>query len=206
MSNKKSRSQALHDKPQLVPFHAFGTATLVAGQNAINLCPNTFAGPNSIADAYALYRFREVDFRLHPGQTRSGDSAAAMIPGAVDTPPSSLSQIGEVLNSCLLGVNATVPTEWVRCRKEDMSSYDTWYKTQFGTPDPIDEVQAAIYFVGNGVNVLLYEVRGVIEFKNRLSISNTPMLKKEQLMKMLLCRELSATSPVKSSNKPTAGV
>jgi len=173
----------MHDRVRDEVFRYVAQVTQTAGAASLNIAPGSFPRLNSIADSYSLYRFKELRYRILPNTTISGLQSASYLPGAVDTPPSTTTTINEIVSTTVLGQRQTNPSDWVVLRAGDLSGYLSWYKTVIGTPDPIDEVQGAIYIVGNGVEVCTLEIRGVCSFKNQVATANTPMLREVLLRK-----------------------
>jgi hypothetical protein len=191
---------------QRMNFHSIGRPTLSSGTSQLSVSPSLFSRAASIADTYALYRFVELDFRLHPDSTLTGMQTAAFLPGVTDAPPANFGNAGEVIKSVALGARATVPTEWVRCNMRDLSSYMSWYKTIAGTPDADVEAQGLIALTGSSADVVCYEIRAVIEFRDPVASANTPMVK-EQLMRKereRILKVLAIGLPVKQ--EPTSPI
>ncbi len=190
-----------HNKPVRVPFHALVSQTLSTGSGSVGLGPAQFTRPAAIAEVYELYRIPELEFRLHPDTASNGIQVAAMIPGVVDTPPTTFVTASESLNACVLGQRSSQPTEWVKCQSRDLMSYMSWYKTVIGSPDTDVEIQGAIYLVGGSTDTIKLEVRGVFEFKNPVGPGQTPMVRelvlareRERILKILASSPSSTTA------------
>lgn len=172
-----------HEQSRVEPFHFHTSTALVAGATSVNVAPASFPRMAIVADSFALYRVTELEYRLLPAGTITGNQAAGYIPGAVDTPPSTVIQLSETLESVILPIRQTVPTNWAKLQWADLKSYLPWYKSVIGTTDPVDEIQGTIFFCGSGTETVSYEVRGIFEFKNPISASNTPMLREQKILK-----------------------
>ncbi len=162
-----------HNKVERVPFHYYTSITLSSGAGSMNLQPSSFPRLGIVADTYALYRFTEVAYRIRDGAGTS-DQVVSYLPGAVDTPPAANAANSEALNSVILGVGETVPSDWARLKWLDLKGYLPWYKTVVGTPDPIDEIQGAFFATGTGAETVKVEFRGVCEFITPVNNGSTP--------------------------------
>ncbi len=169
------------NKIERVPFHFFTSITLSAGAGSANLAPATFPRLAILADTYALYRFVSLNYRIRDGNGTS-DQVVSYLPGAVDTPPALNAANSEALNSVILGVGETVPSDWARLKWADLKGYLEWYKTVVGTPDPVDEVQGAIYATGTGSETVKIEFRGVCEFCTPINSGSTPAMRRERMV------------------------
>ncbi len=191
-----------HEKPVKVPFHYIKAYTLSGGATSENVAPASFPRLGTIADGYALYRFTELKYRIVPDSTITARQTACYIPGAVDTPPSSSSQASEILEAVCLGTRQTTPSDWGKCQPRDLTSYLPWYKTVVGSPDPIVEIQGALFMVGTGTEQVVVEYRGICEFKNPIDTASTPQLRQEKLLAMereRLLRILASGGPTSST-------
>ncbi len=59
-------------KVESYPFHFTQAVNLAVGVGSVSLAPASFTRLLSIADNYALYRFVELRFRLHPSNASNG--------------------------------------------------------------------------------------------------------------------------------------
>lgn len=170
----------------IIPFHTYSHANLVASTNQILVQPSASLSPRCFAeaDAWAHFRVKMLKFRLHPF-TRTGDLLVGYVGGVQDTSPASLTQVGELLPSAILGMTATVPTEWVNVTGSELAGPFPWYKSVPGTADPTEESPGVIVLYGGGTDGFTLEIKGVIEFKTAVATGNTP-LERERILK---CRE-----------------
>ncbi len=162
------------------PFHGIVSATLTAGVQQLLLNPSVLSGVGfsrfgSVADNYAHYRVKTLKFRLFPRGSVTTDSAAGYIGGVQDTPPSTNAQVLELLPSCVLGGDQTVPTEWVNVPPKDLAGPLPWYKSVTGGADGTEEQPGAIFVTSGGAtDPYLLEIRGLYEFKTAVAPANTP--------------------------------
>jgi hypothetical protein len=203
--SNKNRNLEYHEKVERIPFHSAITGVMSGGSGSFNIAPATFGRLNTVADTYALYRFSDLRFRMRPMATRSTLQSAAYLPGAVDTVPSTPNANAEALESVVLGATEVVPTEWAVVKNRDLMSYLPWYKTIVGSPDPIIEIQGAIFLNGTGTDAYAVEVRGICDFKSPINTASTPMLARQALIRKererllyLLTSGSTATSGVAS--------
>ncbi len=196
-------ARVTHNKVESVRFHSFLNTTINAGAPVQALINPTLSGHlQTIGDTFELYRFTELWFRLQAPATanQGGGTTAAYLPGVTDTYPTTATTNLESLNGCYLSVRATVPTEWVRLNRKDLSGYQPWYKTVQGTPEVADEVQGVINFTGSSSDVVLCEFRGVVEFKNPVNAASTPAERRAKALEMQRKKLLSIlASPAETS-------
>ncbi len=179
---------------QMCPFHSFIPVALVAGAGVISVSPNsTLSTRSSVeADAWAHFRVRSFAVRLHPpASSVTNPQAIGYVGGVQDTPPSTLSQIMELLPSTVISQETTVPTEWVRPSKADLAGAFPWYKTQNGAADLTETAPGQMVYAGTSTDTVFIEVRGVFEFKTAVSTGNTP-LEARLALECRLAREATA--------------
>lgn len=160
---------------ETLPFHVVTSFALVAGAQNISVVPGALS-PRAgvIADTWAHYRIRSLKFRLHPTAASANSTIAGFCGGVQDTAPGTIPQIGELIPSCLLAGDTTVPTEWVKVPKADLAGPLPWYKSVLGGADATEEQPGTICFAGTGTETVLVEARGVYEFKTSVNTGNTP--------------------------------
>ncbi len=161
----------------VVPFHTLINTTLTAGAVGILLNPNGLSNAGRLlteADSWAHFRIKKLSFRLHPSSTITGPQAAGLVGGNQDVPPATLAAVMELIPSTFLGVRSTVPTEWVRVAKNDLSGPLPWYKSIAGAADTTEEAPGQLVVAGTGTEGFTLEIRGVVEFKVAVSAANTP--------------------------------
>jgi len=163
----------------VVPFHTFvSTALSGGGLLSFSLAPNATVSPRSLieADAWAHFRVKAFAFRLHPSASAvTGIQQGGYVGGVQDTTPATSAAIGELLPSVVLVPKQSVPTEWVRPSKSELSGPLPWYKTIPGAADPTEESPGSVCFVGGLTDVINIEMRGSFEFKTAVATANTPM-------------------------------
>lgn len=196
-----------------MPFHGAAGKALVAGAANFALNPNalSFVASRLLveADVWAHFRVRSFEFRLHHGAT-TGDMAAGFVGGVQDTIPATVTQICELLPAVYYGVTYTKPSDWVRVSKKELAGPLPWYKTVPGSADPTEELPGYICLAGASTDTLIFECRGVLEFKTAVSSSNTPAMVKlrEEMRKERVREEQIAARKgllrVLSSAAPTA--
>jgi hypothetical protein len=203
-SETKSLNSQRHDRVESIVFHDLIRTTLSAGVGGATIVPTQFNTITTVSDAFALYRFSRLEFRLIPDGARTQTQVAGYYPGTTDTLPSTQPQVAETLSSCVLGATQTIPSEWVRLNASDLKGYLPWYKTKVGTPANEFEIQGNVYTVGSGSESYCLEIRGICELKNQLSVSQTPMVRdrlgKEDRDRLLAL--LNVSLPAQNTSKP----
>ena len=162
----------------IVPFHTVLNASFTAGAAAISVSPNTSLSPTRLpaaADEWAHFRVKSLSFRLHPRTSVTADQVAGFVGGTQDTLPATLLQVGELIPSVPLGGDSTVPTEWVRCSRQELAGPFPWYKSVVGGADPTEESPGYLVIVGSATDNYMLEVRGEFEFKTAIATGNSPV-------------------------------
>ncbi len=159
-----------------VPFRVLQTTTLAAGLGTIVLSPSSGFSPRlqSVGDNYQLYRVKNLRFRL-PYQGAANSCAVGFVPDFVDTPPSTIALVGELMHRVYWPSGQTVPTEWQPVGQEDLHGALPWYKCMGGSPTSWEEQVGCLYIVGTGTQQVITEIEGTYEFKGSLDAANTPM-------------------------------
>ncbi len=163
---------------QVLPVHGVVSVTLAAGTTLTQLSPQGLGSLltrlASEADNWAHFRWNSFKFRVHHGAL-TGDVAVGFCGGMQDTAPSTKNQVAELLPSTYYGSTYTKPSEWVNISTADLRGPFPWYKALNGTADTTEEAPGNLHFAGTGTDVVVIEVRGVIEFKTSVAPANTPM-------------------------------
>lgn len=178
----------------LVPFHLYNRQAMTSGVLTLLATP-TILSPRAgtEADAWAHFRIKSFKFRLHATGGVSNDMAGGWVGGVQDTPPATVAAVSELIPSCILSGDTTVPTEWVTVPRKDLSGPLPWYKSIAGAADPIEESPGALIVAGAGSDVAGIEYKGVFEFKTSVGTGNTPLQRKlhAQLREEKLAAEIS---------------
>lgn len=170
------------DRIVRVPFHVF-QANTGATTYAIVLQPASFQRELAVADAFELYRFVELGFRLVPGSSGVGACAAGYLPGITDTAPATVGAVGGILKSVMLGSLQSVPSSWCKLGYAELRGFMNWYKSIAGTPDPADEQQGTIYFAADATAVAFtVEIFGICEFRGAAPTGSTPAMRLEAIL------------------------
>lgn len=159
-----------------IPFKAFLSNTFTSSTQLL-LTPTITPRLTAIADDYDEYRFEKLRFRVRDSSGATGHQMACYIPGIVDTPPSNLAQIGEVLNTVGVTTGETVPSQWADIPKGVLSGMHNWYKSVAGAPAAAEEQQGVVCLVetsAGSVNQVL-EIEGICAFRSAISAANTPL-------------------------------
>ncbi len=174
MNKTKNKKKSKADTAT-IEFSAYAQVTLVSGANNLALNPANYTRLSSIGDAYEFYRLKRLKFRIHPGSSLGSDQVVAFLAGVIDTPPSTVAQASEVVNSTILALSATVPSSWVDVPEMDLRGSFPWYKTVQGTSDTAEEVVGYLFCTGGTTNIVKLEIRGQFEFKEAVAPANTPL-------------------------------
>jgi hypothetical protein len=174
--SKQNKRGGKGDK-QTLEFHTLISAALAAGVFQTLLNPSQFTGTRlaTEADVWAHFRFRKLSFRLRVTPSTSAQQFAGFAGGVQDTPPGTAQAVMELIPSCMIDVDQTVPSEWVNVRQSELAGCFPWYKSVVGAADPTEEAPGVLCIVGTGTEVFGLEVRGVLEFKTAVAVANTPL-------------------------------
>ncbi len=174
-----------------IPFKFLSTFSLSGGVGSVPLQPVSFSRVLEIADAYDLYRFVRLRYRLRSPATSFGTQGAAYYPGVTDTTPTTLVQLGENMHSVFVMSGETVPSNWHTVPRQALSGMLPWYKTIAGSLDTSEEQQGTLYIVGTGTETVYLELEGLVEVKAPASIANTPAARRERAQRLAKERLLS---------------
>lgn len=179
MSSKKGKSKRGGPPPvadsTTMSFHQVITGTLTAGAVAIAGNPTGIGGRILVeADAWAHFRWRSLHFRLCRIGTVTSAQIAGWTGGIQDTAVGTLAQAAEILPSVVLQGTATVPTKWVKVRRDDLNGPFPWYKAIPGSADPTEEAPGNFFVTGTGTDGYYIEFKGVVQFKVGVAAGNTP--------------------------------
>jgi len=174
--SKKSNKPGDH---QLLEFHFLLATTLTSGAATILMNAGLLGSFSSRigteADFWAHFRFKQLRFRLRVTPSTVAAQFAGFVGGVQDTPPGTAQAVMELLPSCMMDLDQTVPSEWITVSRSELAGPLPWYKTIQGTADSTEEAPGQLVVVGTGSEAFGVELRGVIEFKTAVSTANTPM-------------------------------
>ncbi len=171
---RSNRGGGLTGNAIQVSCNYFAVRTLTSGVDAINCSPSTFVESATIADVFELYRVVRLRYRLHRHTALNGSAAAVYLPGVVDNAPTTASDVSVSPHAAVITPIQTVPSAWKSVSRRDLSSYETWYKTVAGSPDPAQELQGKVYLAGNTSDAFTVQIMITFQFKNPCTTSATP--------------------------------
>jgi hypothetical protein len=162
-----------------VPFRAFVTNALAAGVASFGLSPGAGLSNrlNTISDAFEMYRFTKLHFRILPSDvSATAKMAVCFVPADLTTAPSTVVQCFDTnLVSYWAGFEVqTVPGDWVEVPPAVLSGLFPWYRTQGGGGTTEESTQGQFYVVGTGTQNYCVDIRGVVELKGIANTGNTP--------------------------------
>jgi len=194
-----------------MPFHYVLTNTLTSGAFTQFLTPALFPRVNTEADAWAHFRVKKLQVRLHRASTLNGPMSVGYMGGVQDNLPASVYGATETLPSTFMSPVTTVPTDWVHVPKVDLAGPFPWYKTVAGAADATEESPGIFFVMGTSSDTFYAEFRGTFEFKTSLATANTPIalqmrtaVREERLKRVLeteraLLLRILATTPGSSA-------
>lgn len=181
------------------------TGSLVGGALTIPLQPSSFNQVSGLADNYEFYRVTRLMFRIQRSGTITGNQTMCYVAGVTDTPPSSASLASQALDSCVVTTTTTVPSNWVSVPNSRLASYQQWFKTIVGSPDPSVENQGNIFFGGSGTDGVFYEIKATYQFRVPCNTALTPMERGQKILDAERARMLNILGSAAPKRSPTAG-
>ncbi len=173
-SNRRTNNRRSAIDMVTLPARALLTGNTGAAGIAISLQPTNLNSVAQAADNYEFYRITRLRYRLYPNGGGSIQTAA-YIAGAVDNPPTTFQDMAQTPHCVIYGDDVSVPTAWRRVPRTALISYNSWYKTVAGSPDPSEEIQGQIYIVsGNASENYIIEIEATYQFRTLVVTSATP--------------------------------
>jgi len=173
---KQAGQKASRVDHAVIDLHFVVAGSLVAGVAGFPLNATGLAAISTrflaMADAYVYYKYNALRFRMHPANG-VGLEAVGFVP-FVDTAPTTVTQMMELLNATCLEPSATVCSEWITVPSEDLRGQLPWYKGISGTQDASEEYPAQMNIVGTGTDSYTVEFRCTLALKEGVSTGNTP--------------------------------
>ncbi len=165
---RRSRKPSKNPNVIQVPFHAFRTDTLVSGTNAIDASPALSANLAAVSAVFQLYRFKAVKYRLLPRGSAGMTDIVSLgyYPDPVGGSSASETVAAQGLDTLLLTVAQTYPTEWHSVPAHRLKGLEDWYKCVADAGDLEAEIQGRFALSGTSAETVWWEVRGIMEFKN----------------------------------------
>jgi hypothetical protein len=161
-----------------IEFHGLYSGALTAGAAAISMNPVAASYSSRLqaeADAWCHYRIRQLRFKLHPTPTTTAIQACGFVGGVQDTAPATVATIMELIPSAYMGVDQSVPSEWIRVSPSELAGPLPWYKAIAGAADGTEESPGVFCVAGATTEAFAIELRGVFEFKTAAATANTPL-------------------------------
>lgn len=158
-----------------VPFHRLNAITLsgVTGQNTYAVNPQTaqLGALSEVGDQFDLFRCSRLKYRIHPmSASNTALQVGAYVPD-VDIQTSSTVQLSESPIATCQSIFSGVPSQWINVPRAQLKGMLDWYKCTADSGAAEFESQGLLVFVGGLGEVLTFEVRGVMDFKNPVSTS-----------------------------------
>lgn len=153
-----------------VDFHRINSVTLsgVTGMNTYSVNPQStqLGAMDQLADQFDLFRVIDLEYRIHPTDpTDSTVVALAFVPD-VDIQTTTSTQLSMSPIAAVQTNFSGVPSSWMRVPPSQLKGMLDWYKC---TPDAGAaefESQGLLVVAGGLGDVVYFEVRGVMQFKN----------------------------------------
>ncbi len=185
-----------------IPFRFLRMGTLVAGVDAMTLSPTAVSTRlTTESDAWSLFRVIKFKYRFHPNGVGTACGYAA---GIIDTAPSTIAQVMELLPSTYMDNTQTCPGDWIALSPSECHGAFQWYKTVPGAgTDPGLEYPGVLYFAGTLVETYNLEIMGEYEFKDAIAAANTPSV---VALRRKIREERQAAADLRMVRKNLAGI
>lgn len=170
---RRQRRQSERGGISPVAFHRLTSVALsgVTGTSSFNLSPNgsVLSGLAEVADQFDLFRVSDLDYRIHPMSPSNTANQVLMYVPDVDIQTQTTSQASESPISAVQGIFSGVPSSWIRVPRSQLKGMLDWYKCTADAGAAEFESQGILQAVGGLSETMLFEVRGVVLFKNPVS-------------------------------------
>jgi len=131
------------------------------------------------ADAWTLFRWRSLRFRIFGGSTHTAAGTLACLgvqEGLPDTPAASAVQVMELMPSAVhCGDDQTVWSDWIQVPASVLAGQQPWYNTILGSFPTTSEVPFTFCAFGTSTGVIQVELKYTVEFKSQAAAGNTPL-------------------------------
>jgi len=131
------------------------------------------------ADAWTLFRWRSLRFRIFGGSTHTAAGTLACLgvqEGLPDTPAATAATILELLPSVAhCGDDQTVWSDWIQVPAAVLAGQQPWYQTVLGSFPAVSEVPFTFCAFGTATGAIQVELRYTVEFKSQSAAANTPL-------------------------------
>ncbi len=174
---KKSKNAFVKDQIVSVPFSYIKTTTLASSTASETLFPAFFPRVLNEADAFDLYRFTKLKFRVLDDTSSTPDQViVGFYPGVTDTAPASISDVSECNWYSFRGKTWTQPGGWSVVPPAVLRGQLPWFKTIQGAATNVEEIQGKFFFFGGAqaANTIRVEYRGICELKGASNTGSTP--------------------------------
>ncbi len=156
-------------KNAIIQVHALiiGATSSNLGTIAVDASAAISQRIQSIADDFALYKYKRLSCRLHVnGVTDFSVGFVGNIP--VNTPASHADNMNS-LDATFCPAGQLVPSDWVTVPPKRLAGQFPWYRTRLGTFDQSEAIVGALYIVSSSsAATYTLEVRCAVEFKDPL--------------------------------------
>jgi hypothetical protein len=130
------------------------------------------------ADAWTLFRWRSLRFRIFGGSTHTVSALAALgvQEGLPDTPAATVGNVMDLFASIgHCGTGQTTWSDWVRVPPSVLAGQLPWYQTVLGAFPAVAEVPFTFCAVGSATGAIRVELWYTVEFKSQSAAANTPL-------------------------------
>ncbi len=187
-----------------IEFHDGQTQTLSSGLAQLALLAVCGAASQMVT-SFEYYRVSRFSFRLHPNTAMTSNfQAMAYIPEAV-VPSGATGDLSRVIDCALVAKSNTMPSSWITVNPRRLEGSLKWYKANADSGDVDFENQGILDFSGTGAETVLFETRGVIEFKNPIDSALALAKIRDNIRKEVIDELKSGVSSYEVGGKNVAG-
>ncbi len=187
-----------------IEFHD-GQAQALSSGLAQQALLNLAGAASQMVTSFEYYRVSKFSFRLHPNTAMTSNlQSMAYIPEAT-VPSGVTTDLSRVIDCALISKSATCPTSWVHVNPRRLEGALKWYKANADAGDVDFENQGVIDFAGTGAETVIWETRGVIEFKNPIDSALALAKIRDNIRKEVIDELKSGVSSYEIGGKNVAG-
>lgn len=149
---------------------ATGTSTVVVNPQSTSL-----GDLDDVGNQFDLFRVSKLKYRLHPMDPSNLIGSLAYIPD-IDVQTATATQLSGSPIAVVQTPFSGVPSPWMTVPKSQLKGMLDWYKCVADAGAAEFESQGVLYLACGLSDVLYWEVRGIMEFKN--PVSNVIMMER----------------------------
>jgi len=153
-----------------IRFHHLNSTTVsgVTGNSTFTVSPRTtqLGALSNPGEAFDLFRFTRLAYRIHPMDPTNGDSQALCYVPDIDVQAVTVPSLSDSPIAVVTTPFTGVPSRWVNVPRSQLKGMLDWYKCQADAGAAEFESQGILIVSAGLSDSVLWEVMGICEFKN----------------------------------------